>query len=411
MTQSKLNCSMAFCAPRQLSAFLPVVVPQLTGVLADAHHRVQLAARQALEEIGSVVRNPEIQTLVPELLNALADPSGHTKSALKSLLDTSFVNSVDPPSLALIIPILTRGLRDRAPTTKTMAAQIIGNICSFLRDVKDVLPYTSAMVDDLKTVLLDPIPDVRTAAARALGLLFRGVGEKHFDGLLSWLLDLLKSDTSGVERNGAAQGLGEVLAALGPERLDQHLPELLKQLVSNPYVVQSSMLLYCSPQCFNHVLIIQRHHEPTVREGFLGLWVYLPRAFGPRLEPHIPAVLPSIVSSLADDKEAVRSMALKAGQALIEPFALTSYKVLLTTLRDALSDLNWRVRELSSLLTGDVLNCIAGGRVCIVSGDHIEFDVDDFHKLENEISKPKTAIELHHRNQLHSIPLIELCRG
>ena len=169
----QLLAAMAFCAPRQLSALLPVVVPQLTHVLASAHQQVRKVARKALEDIGSVVRNPEIQSLVPQLLNALADPSEHTKNALQRLLDTSFVNSVGAPSLALIVPILTRGLRDRTPSTKKMAAQIIGNICSFLRNVKDVLPYTDALVMDLKKALVDPIPDVRSSAARALRLLFR----------------------------------------------------------------------------------------------------------------------------------------------------------------------------------------------------------------------------------------------
>lgn len=62
----------------------------------------------------------------------------------------------------------------------------------------------------LLQVLVDPIPEVRSVAARALGSLIRGMGEENFPDLVPWLFDTLKSDNSNVERSGAAQGLSEV---------------------------------------------------------------------------------------------------------------------------------------------------------------------------------------------------------
>lgn len=59
-------------------------------------------------------------------------------------------------------------------------------------------------------VLVDPIPEVRSVAARAIGSLIRGMGEENFPDLVPWLLDTVKSDGSNVERSGAAQGLSEV---------------------------------------------------------------------------------------------------------------------------------------------------------------------------------------------------------
>ena len=62
----------------------------------------------------------------------------------------------------------------------------------------------------IKQVLVEPIPEVRTVAARGLGSLIKGMGVTNFPDLVSWLLDTLKSDGSNVERSGAAQGLSEV---------------------------------------------------------------------------------------------------------------------------------------------------------------------------------------------------------
>ncbi|GFZ02916.1 similar to ILITYHIA [Actinidia rufa] len=69
---------------------------------------------------------------------------------------------------------------------------------------------TKLSLDILLQVLVDPIPEVWSVAARALVSLIRGMGEENSPDLVPCLLDTLKSDGSNVERSGAAQGLSEV---------------------------------------------------------------------------------------------------------------------------------------------------------------------------------------------------------
>lgn len=92
---------MAYCAPRQLSQSLPIIIPRLTGVLTDSHAQVRAAANKSLKQFGEVISNPEVQALVPVFLKAMVDPS-KTPNALSALLKTSFVHYIDHSSLALV---------------------------------------------------------------------------------------------------------------------------------------------------------------------------------------------------------------------------------------------------------------------------------------------------------------------
>lgn len=51
-----------------------------------------------------MIRNPEISSLVPALLAAIADPNGATRPALDTLLETVFVNTIDAASLVRAPP-------------------------------------------------------------------------------------------------------------------------------------------------------------------------------------------------------------------------------------------------------------------------------------------------------------------
>ncbi|KAG6737448.1 hypothetical protein POTOM_058970 [Populus tomentosa] len=374
--------AMAYCAPQQLSQCLPTIVPKLT-------------------EVGSVIKNPEISSLVPTLLMGLTDPNEYTKYSLDILLQTTFINSIDAPSLALLVPIVHRGLRERSAETKKKAAQIVGNMCSLVTEPKDMIPYIGLLLPEVKKVLVDPIPEVRSVAARAIGSLIRGMGEENFPDLVPWLFDSLKTDNSNVERSGAAQGLSETKAINLKMNTcydyDVMLPEEntsfrnLQTSFNRVYLSSGLLFIYLQVLSalgtgyFEHVLpdIIRNcsHQKASVRDGYLTLFKYLPRSLGVQFQNYLQQVLPAILDGLADENESVRDAALGAGHVLVEHYATTSLPLLLPAVEDGIFNDNWRIRQSSVELLGDLLFKVAGtsGKALLEGGSDDEGSSTEAH--------------------------------
>lgn len=326
--------SMAFCAPKQLSQCLPKIVPKLMDVLNDSHPKVQRSAGEALKQIGSVIKNPEIQEIVPVLLNALQDPANKTNECLNVMMKMKFVHIIDPPSLALIMPVIERAFQNRSTETRKMASQIVGNMYALAKS-KDLSPYLSSIIPGLKNSLLDPVPEVRTATARALGAMVRSLGNEILDDLRPWLERMLISEQSSVDRSGAAQGLAEVLGGLGKEHLDKYMPKIL-EVTENPDV------------------------PAYVKDGFIMLYIYLPSVFTQHFASYISRVITPILKALADENEFVRETSLRAGQRIVNMYAETAIQLLLPELERGLFNENWRIRYSSVQLLGDLLFKITG---------------------------------------------------
>jgi hypothetical protein len=323
--------AMAYLDPQQLATSLPEIIPPLTAVLTDSHKEVRAAANSSLKRFGEVITNPEVKSLVDILLKALSDPSKYTEDALDGLIKVSFVHYLDAPSLALVVRILERGLNDRS-STKRKAAQIIGSL-AHLTEKRDIVTHLPILVSGLRLAAIDPVPATRATASKALGSLVEKLGEDAFPDLIPSLMSSLRTDTGASDRLGSAQALSEVLAGLGTVRLEETLPTILQNVAST---------------------------RATVREGFMTLFIFLPACFGNSFANYLAQIIPSILSGLADDVEAIRETALRAGRLLVKNFASKAIDLLLPELQRGLADDSYRIRLSSVELVGDLLFNLTG---------------------------------------------------
>lgn len=367
--------SMAYLDPTQLSASLSTIVPEIVGVLNDSHKEVRKAADQALKRFGEVIRNPEIQVLVPILIKAIGDPTKYTEEALDSLIKTQFVHYIDGPSLALIIHVIHRGMRDRSANTKRKACQIVGNM-AILVDTRDLLQYLHQLVSELEIAMVDPVPNTRATAARALGSLVEKLGEEQFPELIPRLLDTLYDDARAGDRLGSAQALAEVISGIGLRKLDEMLPTILTGSMSA---------------------------RASVREGFLPLLLFLPVCFGSQFAPYISQIIPAILNGLADTDESIRGTALKAGRLLVKNYSSKAVDLLLPELESGLLDVNYRIRLSSVELTGDLLFQITG-----ITGK-MELTEEDTEQSGNVSKQLVDALGADRRDRVLS--LLFICRS
>ncbi|KAK9847538.1 hypothetical protein MYU51_018633 [Penicillium brevicompactum] len=323
--------AMAYLDPQQLAASLPDIIPPLTIVLNDTHKEVRNAANRSLQRFGEVISNPEVKSLVGVLLKALSDPTKHTDEALDSLIKVSFVHYLDAPSLALVTRILERGLSDRS-NTKRKSAQIIGSL-AHLTERKDLITHLPILVAGLNLAIVDPVPTTRATASKALGSLIEKLGEDALPDLIPNLMATLKSDTGAGDRLGSAQALSEVLAGLGTTRLEETLPTILQNVSSA---------------------------KASVREGFMTLFIFLPACFGNSFANYLSKIIPPILAGLADDVDAIRETALRAGRLLVKNFAHKAIDLLLPELERGLADDSYRIRLSSVELVGDLLFSLTG---------------------------------------------------
>ncbi|KAJ6969323.1 hypothetical protein NC653_037094 [Populus alba x Populus x berolinensis] len=333
------------------------VVEKLLDVLNTPSEAVQRAVSFCLSPLMQSKKD-DAPALVSRLLDQLmnSEKFGERRGAAFGLAGVvkvreaaecaagSMMSQLSAQGLKLVLPSILKGLEDKSLADKAkqctttrcygiLCSSTIVSMPSYYRaqtdgEPKDMIPYIGLLLPEVKKVLVDAIPEVRSGAARAIGSLIRGMGEENFPDLVPWMFDSLKTDNSNVERSGAAQGLSEVLSALGTGYFEHVLPDIIRN---------------CS------------HQKASMRDGYLTLFKYLPRSLGVQFQNYLQQVLPATLDGLADENESVRDAALGADHVLVEHYATTSLPLLLPAVEDGIFNDNWRIRQSSVELLGDLL--------------------------------------------------------
>ena len=169
-------------APRQVCSALPVLIPGVTGQVWDTKAQVNKAAGSCLLAICKTNPNPDIRPAVPAVVKAVCKPS-ETNKAVSELMSTTFVVTVDAPTLSILCPVLSRALREKLAIHKRAACIVINNMSKLVGCAQDVEPFGGILVPELKKVATSvQFEEIRDEALKALASLTKALGDSYKEG-------------------------------------------------------------------------------------------------------------------------------------------------------------------------------------------------------------------------------------
>jgi elongation factor 3 len=160
-------------APSQLAIRLPEVIPTVSEAMWDTKPEIKKAARVTMNNVCSLISNNDINRFIPELIKCIAEPD-RVPETVHLLGATTFVQDVHAPTLAIMVPLLERGLADRETAIKRKSAVIVDNMCKLVEDPQIVAPFLPKLMPGL-TKNFENIadPEARKVTRRGLDTLIR----------------------------------------------------------------------------------------------------------------------------------------------------------------------------------------------------------------------------------------------
>tara|TARA_B100000424_G_scaffold270733_1_gene270930 strand:- start:423 stop:3542 length:3120 start_codon:yes stop_codon:yes gene_type:complete len=153
---------------------IPTIILKLIDVTSDVKKEIKIQTKLCFEEICSVIDNVDIVKIIPDIIDAYMEPVKYTEKALDSLVSTSFINEVDLPTLGLLIPILTKGMREKKVASKRRAALVIGNMCKLVNDPRTAHRFYPILKPVLERGIEEiAVEEVRNVCSKSLETLKR----------------------------------------------------------------------------------------------------------------------------------------------------------------------------------------------------------------------------------------------
>merc|ERR1719214_465760 len=117
--------------------------------------------------------NKDLEPFIPSVVEA-AQSINDTHACVKALAGCIFVQNVQTPALASMLPVLSRGLKDKSEEVKRTCCLIVDNMCKVVEDPSEVLPVMPKLAPLVKATsekMADP--EARGVAEKALKTLYK----------------------------------------------------------------------------------------------------------------------------------------------------------------------------------------------------------------------------------------------
>ncbi|KAK4544598.1 translational elongation factor EF-1 alpha [Oleoguttula mirabilis] len=149
MTDLECIEALADSAPAQMAFRVPDLIPIISEAMWDTKPEVKKRAYQTMEKVCQLISNKDIERFIPELIKCIAKPE-NVPETIHLLGATTFVTDVHEPTLAIMVPLLERGLKERETAIKRKTAVIIDNMSKLVEDPNIVAAFLPKLMPQLK---------------------------------------------------------------------------------------------------------------------------------------------------------------------------------------------------------------------------------------------------------------------
>lgn len=165
--------------PLQIQAQLSDVVPKVSECMWDTRPAVIKTATATMTAVLAVVGNRDLEAFLPIIVACIAKPT-EVPDCIHKLSATVFVQEVETPALAVMVPLLERGLRERQTAIKRKTALIIDNMCKLVEDPAAAAPFLPKLLPGLEKMAIEVAdPECRTVCSKAQVTLLQAAGGKE----------------------------------------------------------------------------------------------------------------------------------------------------------------------------------------------------------------------------------------
>lgn len=154
--------------PAILLAMLDDLLSLLIQWTKDPLTSIRLGALEVIRHVLDQIPNRDLQPLIPVVYRALHDLT-FTSQAIEELAGCVFVQNVEASTLAVIRPLLQRGLRANTNEIKRKSCLILDNLCKLVDDPVEMYHFATSIYPQVQQVAeYVSHPEVREIAQRVL---------------------------------------------------------------------------------------------------------------------------------------------------------------------------------------------------------------------------------------------------
>jgi len=234
-------------SPAQLALRVPELIPVVSESMWDTKPEVKKMAYGTMEKVCGLIVNKDIERFIPELIKCISKPE-NVPETIHLLGATTFVTDVHEPTLAIMVPLLDRGLAERETAIKRKSAVIVDNMCKLVEDPNIVASFLPKLMPGLtKNYENLADPEARDKTKQGLDTLIRvgavkdgKIPEVSHAGDLATVSNILKEILSSKHKDAVTkfEPAVEYISAIAGQLIDEKDAETFTWTANiKPYLV------------------------------------------------------------------------------------------------------------------------------------------------------------------------------